>query len=106
MRDDVRMPESVASLCCMRHVRGWSDCVGGTTAGRARARAGIDLRILATGKNDIVNRKPERRKYFSLQIPRHVPPADPLASRDRVMQSPHAAMASRITLLTMGYVEI
>ena len=57
MRDDVRMPESVASLCCMRHVRGWSDCVGGTTAGRARARAGIDLRILATGKNDIVNRK-------------------------------------------------
>jgi hypothetical protein len=82
----------------MRHVRGWSDCVGGTTAGRARARAGIDLRILATGKNDIVNRK----VFQFAAIPRR--PAR--ASRDRVMQSPHAAMASRITLLTMGNVEI
>ena len=85
----------------MRHVRGWSDCVGGTTAGRARA--GTDLRILATGKNDIVN----ERKGFTFRIAASRSPRERRDhGRDRVMQSPHAAMASRITLLTMGYVEI
>jgi hypothetical protein len=60
----------------------------------ARARAGTDLRILATGKNDILN----ERIQFQIRLPSRV--ATAFCNR----RTP--AMASRITLLTMGYVEI